>query len=248
MRIQACINGARPAGFHPLLPVGVETMAATAAAVGAVGACGVHVHPRDADGRERLLPSVIGDTVVAIRKAAAHLPISVSTAEWIEGQDEAQLSCVAGWSALGAGRPDEASVNLGERNAPSVIATLMAGGIGVEAGLATPDDARRLLGLGIAPACRRILIEIDDLAPDQATTTALAIMALLDGAAVTIERQLHGFGRSVWPMFDLAVTLGLMGRLGFEDGELLPGWTCAADNAALITAGQERFALRRVIC
>lgn len=248
MRIQACINGARPAGFHPYLPVSAEAMAAAAASVGQAGACGVHVHPRDDAGRERLLPGVIGPTVAAIKRAAAHLPVSVSTAEWIEGQDEAQLTCVASWSALGANRPDEASVNLAERNAPAVIATLMAGGIGVEAGLATPDDARRLVGLGIAPACRRILIEIDDLPPEQATTTALAIMALLDGAAVTVERQLHGFGRSVWPMFDLAVTLGLMGRLGFEDGELLPGWTRAPDNAGLIIAGLERFSLRRVVC
>ncbi|MBE9606616.1 3-keto-5-aminohexanoate cleavage protein [Acetobacteraceae bacterium H6797] len=246
MRIQACLNGARPVGFHPSLPASPEALAREAAAVAAAGACGVHVHPRDEENRERLSAAVIGPAVSAIRAAAPHLPVSVSTGEWIEGDDDQQVACVASWAALDLGKPDEASVNLSERNAPVVIATLMAGGIGVEAGLATPDDARRLLGLGVAPACRRILIEIDDLAPDQAMTTALSIMALLDGASVTVERQLHGFGRSVWPMFDLAVTLGLMGRLGLEDGELLPDWTRAEDNAALIAAGLKCFDQRRV--
>lgn len=247
MRIQACLNGARPAGFHPRLPVTPAALALAAQAVGEVGACGVHLHPRDDQARERLLPEVIGPAVAAVRQAAPHLPISVSTGDWIEEGEEAQLACVAGWAALGAGKPDEASVNLSELSAPQVIATLMAGGIGVEAGLATPDDARRLLGLGVASGCRRILIEIEDLPPDQATTTALTIMALLDGAGVGVERQLHGFGRSVWPMFDLAVTLGLMARLGFEDGELLPDWTRAPDNAALLTAGFSRSNRRQTL-
>jgi uncharacterized protein (DUF849 family) len=246
MRIQACLNGARPLGFHPCLPATPETLAADAAAVMRVGAVALHIHPRDEAGRESLAAETVCHAVLAVRSAAPGLPISVSTAEWIAGDDEAQADCIAAWSTLGNGRPDEASVNLAERNAPVAIATLLAAGIGVEAGLATPDDARRLLSLGVAPACRRMLIEIDDLPADKATTTALAILALLDGAGVVVERQLHGFGRSVWPMFDLAVTLGLMGRLGFEDGELLPDWTRAPDNAAIIAAGYARASRRRV--
>ena len=105
----------------------------------------------------------------------------------------------------------------------------------MEAGLATGADAARLLALGLAPRCRRILIEIEDLEPEAAEAEAAAILAQLDPAGP--ERQLHGFNRSAWPMARRAVALGLMLRLGLEDVAELPDGSPAADNAALIAAG-----------
>ncbi len=235
LRIQACLNGARPPGFHPRLPRTPAEVAAEAAACAAAGAVALHIHPRDASGAESLVPEVIGAAVEAVRRAAPGLPISVSTGAWIEGDDARQLAYVRGWAALPAlARPDEASVNLSEDSAPRVMAALAEGGIGVEAGLATPADATRLLALGLPSTCRRILVEIDDLPPAEAEARAEAVLALLPPDAP--EVQLHGFERSAWPLARRAAARGLMLRLGLEDVAALPDGSPAPYNAALIRA------------
>jgi len=240
VRIQACPNGARAASFHPALPLTPAALAADAAACAAAGVVAVHLHPRDIAGRETLDPVAIGAAVAAIRAAAPGLPVSVSTGAWIEADDPARRRHIAGWGALGAARPDEASVNFSEADAPAVAALLLAAGVGVEAGLATRADAARFLALGLAPQCRRILVEIGDLDAVAAREEAAAIFAALDAAGVASERQLHGEGGSVWPMFDAAMSRGLMARLGLEDGEHLPNGRRAAGNAALVAAGMRR--------
>lgn len=239
-RIQACLNGARLRGFHPRLPLAPAELAADAAAVAAAGAVALHVHPRDgATGQESLEPEAIGAAVAAIRAAAPGLPISVSTGAWIEPDDRRRIDLIRAWAGLPPDqRPDEASVNLSEGAAPEAMEALLAGGIGVEAGLATPADAARLASLGLEPRCRRILIEIDDMEAPEAQRMADEILSLLeaDGLAGP-ELQLHGSERNVWPLARRAATAGLMLRLGLEDGAELPDGTVAVDNAALIRAG-----------
>ena len=233
-RVQACLNGARAAA-HPGLPLTPAALAAEAAACAAAGAVALHLHPRAATGAETLDPAVVGAAVAAVRAAAPGLPISVSTGDWIMADDARQLACIQGWAALpAAARPDQASVNLAEPTAPAVIAALLAGGIGVEAGLATEPDAERLLALGVAPRCDRLLVEIDDLPAAQATARATAILARLGTPGP--ERQLHGSGASAWPMARLAVARGLMLRIGLEDVLVLPDGRPAPDNAALLRA------------
>ncbi len=233
LRIQACLNGARRRGFHPRLPLSPEELAADAAACAAAGAVALHLHPRDALGEESLAPEVVGAAVAAVRAAAPGLPVSVSTGDWIEGSDARQIAHVRAWGALPpSARPDEASVNLAERTAPEVIAALVAGGIGVEAGLASAADALRFLALG-AP-CRRVLVEMDDL--EEAAAVAREVLALLDAAGHAAERQLHGSGGSAWPMACLAAAGGLMLRIGLEDVDHLPAGSPAPDNAALVRA------------
>lgn len=235
-RIQACLNGARARGFHPRLPVTPGDLAADAARCAAAGAVALHIHPRGADGAETLDARAIAAAVQAVREAAPGLPVSVSTGDWIEQDDRRQIEAVRAWGALPpAARPDEASVNLSERTAPLVMEALLAGGIGVEAGLASVADADRLLGLGLLPRCRRVLVEMEDVEPAAAEAVAAAILALLGTGGP--ERQLHGFGRSAWPMARRAMALGLMLRLGLEDVAELPDGTRAPDNAALVAAG-----------
>ncbi|UFN46983.1 3-keto-5-aminohexanoate cleavage protein [Roseomonas sp. OT10] len=236
MRIQACLNGARPRDFHPALPLDTAALAHDAAACAAVGAVALHLHPRDATGCESLAPAVIGAAVRAVR-AATGLPVSVSTGAWIAPPVE-RHDGIAGWAALGAARPDEASVNLSEADAPDSMAALRRAGVGIEAGLASVGDAARLLSLGLD--CRRVLVEIPDLPAAEAVALAHAILDRLDAAQHPAERQLHGEGRSVWPCFDLARELGLMARLGLEDGALLPDGRQADGNAALVAAGLAR--------
>ncbi|MGG5823698.1 3-keto-5-aminohexanoate cleavage protein [Falsiroseomonas sp. HW251] len=235
-RIQACLNGARARGFHPLLPVTPSELAAEAAACAAAGAVAVHVHPRNARGEETLDPAAIGAAVAAIRRAAPGLPVSVSTGDWIEPDDRCRLEALRAWSRLPPeARPDEASVNLSEPTAPLAMQALLSGGIGVEAGLASVADADRLLALGLLPRCRRILVEMDDVEAAAAEAVSAAILLLLGTGAP--ERQLHGSGRSAWPMARRAVALGLMLRLGLEDVAELPDGSVARDNAALVAAG-----------
>ncbi len=235
-RIQASLNGARLRGFHPRLPLTAEALAADAAACAAAGAVALHLHPRDAAGEETLAPAVIGATVAAVRRAAPGLPVSVSTGDWIEQDDGRQIACVRAWAGLPAGeRPDEASVNLAEPTAEPVMLALLEAGIGVEAGLARVADAEKLLGLGLLRHCRRLLVEIDDIAPDLALAEARLVLARLGGEGP--ERQLHGFGRSAWPLARQAAALGLMLRLGLEDLSELPDGTPAPGNAALVAAG-----------
>ncbi|MGO8499827.1 3-keto-5-aminohexanoate cleavage protein, partial [Rhizobium ruizarguesonis] len=75
--VQACINGARPSDFHPLLPLTIDTMVRDAAASGAAGAAELHVHPRGAEGKESL--AAFDDTVGAIRRVCPGTLIGVST-------------------------------------------------------------------------------------------------------------------------------------------------------------------------
>jgi len=46
--LQACLNGDRPRGAHPALPVTPQELAADAAAVAELAVTALHVHPRDA--------------------------------------------------------------------------------------------------------------------------------------------------------------------------------------------------------
>jgi len=235
-RIQACLNGARPRGFHPRLPLTPEALAADAVACTAAGAVALHIHPRDATGRQSLRPEVIGAAVAAVRRAG--LPVSVSTGAWIEADEARQLDYVRSWAALPAeARPDEASVNLLEASAPAVIAALLEAGTGVEAGLATVADADRLLGLGVLGRCRRVLIEVDDMLPEDALRLADAILARLGAGGP--ERQLHGMDRSAWPLARRAAELGLMLRIGLEDVGEMPDGGAAEGNAALVRAARD---------
>ncbi|BFL63897.1 putative cytosolic protein [Roseomonas mucosa] len=240
MRVQACLNGARPACFHPGLPLSEAEVARDAAACAEAGAVALHLHPRNARLVESLAPEVIRGAVMAARLSG--LPVSVSTGGWIMGDDARRRAMIASWALLGEGRPEEASVNLSEPDAPAVIDALHASGIGVEAGLASVQDAERFLALD--RGCRRVLVEVPDLPPDQAVPLAKAILGRLDAAGHGAERQLHGEGRSVWPCFDLAAELGLMARLGLEDGTDLPDGRRADGNVALIRAGLARAARR----
>lgn len=235
-RIQACLNGARARGFHPRLPLTPAELAADAAACAAAGAMAVHIHPRDLNGEETLDPDAVGAAVAAVRRAAPGLHVSVSTGEWIDYDDARRIERIRAWRLLPPiARPDEATVNLSERSAPETISALIEGGIGVEAGIGSVADADRLMGLGLLPECRRVLVELDDVETPTAEAIAAGILALIGEGGP--EHQLHGFGRSAWPMARRAVALGLMLRLGLEDVAEMPDGSPAPGNAALIAAG-----------
>lgn len=237
MIVQACLNGARPADFHPALPHTAEALARDARACAVVGAAELHVHPRAPDGRESLEPAVMDKAVRAIRDACPGTMVGVSTGAWIENDVAKTRNFIAGWCEL----PDYASVNLSEEDAPAVIRLLEQIGVGVEAGLASVADTERLLELELQRPVHRILIEISETEWEHAQQVADDIAAVLAGAGLRRPILLHGFDGTVWPFVKLAAERRWSTRVGLEDGRKLPDSTTASGNAELVTAAVDIF-------
>jgi len=238
MIVQACINGARRRDFHPKLPLTVETMASDAAACVAAGAGELHIHPRGADGRESL--AAVDATVLAVRRACPGTLVGVSTGAWIENDVGRTRAAIAGWREL----PDYASVNLSEADAPAVMELLRQRGVGIEAGLATTEDAERFVALADRSRVLRILIEIDiqDLAA--ALDEARGIGAVLERAEMRRPILLHGVDATVWPFVELARQRRWSTRVGLEDGKTLADGTVAKDNPEIVAAAVAIFSSR----
>jgi len=235
MIVQACINGARRSDFHPKLPLTARAMASDAAACVAVGAAELHIHPRDADGRESL--TAVGDTVLAVRRACPGTLIGVSTGAWIENDEDRTRAAIAAWREL----PDYASVNLSEADAPAVMGLLRRRGVGIEAGLASIADAERFVGLADHDQVLRILIEIEEQELSIARKVADGIASVLERASVRRPILLHGMDATVWPFVTLAHQARWSTRVGLEDGRQLPDGTTATDNAAIVAAAFSIF-------
>lgn len=235
MLLQACLNGARARRFHPRLPVTPAAIAEDAAEAVAAGAAELHVHVRDADGRETLAPEWVDATVASLRARLPGTLVGVSTGAWIERDDDRRLAMIASWRAL----PDHASVNLSEPGAPAVIEALRRRGVAVEAGLATAADAERLVELGLGPSVLRILVEIEEQGEEEAMAAADAILAILSRAGVGKPILLHGVDRMMWPFVERAARERYSTRVGLEDGAMLPDGTTAPSNAALVAAATE---------
>lgn len=239
--LQACLNGARSRTFHVAVPLTPEELARDALACRAAGAAEFHIHPRTAEGLESFAAADIGAAVAALRTAVPGAAIGVSTREGIVADPSLRQQVFAAWHVL----PDYVSVNLSEADAPEVIRQMLDMGIGVEAGLATVADAERFVALPEAGQCLRILIEIEEQEETAAKRVAQDIMLVLDAAGMAPPRQLHGFDASQWPLFEMAVKLGLDQRIGLEDGCLLPDGSVAAGNADMIAAAAALIRLWR---
>jgi uncharacterized protein (DUF849 family) len=228
MIVQACLNGARPQGYHPRLPIAVEAIASDAADCIAAGAGELHIHARGPDGRESL--SSVDETVVAVRRTCPGTLLGVSTGAWIEGDEKRTRDCIAAWREL----PDYASVNLSEQDAPAVIALLHSKGIGVEAGLATVADAERFVALAECRRALRILIEVEEPDLEKGDVVANGIAKVLNKAELRRPILLHGSDATVWHFVERARQLRWSTRVGLEDGAQLPSGKTAAGNVALV--------------
>jgi uncharacterized protein (DUF849 family) len=234
--INACLNGARAIGSHGRLPVTPEDLAADAKAVRAAGAGAVHIHVRDASGRETLDPATVDETVRHIQQACPGLPVGVSTGAWIEPDADRRVRHVRDWSA-----PDFASVNLSEPGHAEVMDALLDAGISVEAGIFTPGDVQRLSRTGLVDAILRVLVEPgsgDQPVPDQVVLAA-AIERALNAAAVRAPRLHHGAGPATWDVLRAAVAMGRDIRVGLEDTLTDVDGKPAASNAALVRAARK---------
>ena len=234
MIIQACINGARTPDFHPALPLTADAMAQDSTACIAAGAAELHVHPRGEDGSESLSAAAMDKTVLAIRKACPGTFIGVSTGAWIEPSERQTLQSIGNWNEL----PDYASVNLSETAAPEVMELLQKRGIGIEAGLASTDDAARFVNFDIGRRALRILLEIEEQDIGEAQTVLEGIVAILDKIEIRKPILLHGFDATIWHFVEVAARRRWSTRIGLEDGRTLPDGKLTANNAAMIAAAR----------
>src|ERR1700675_3092656 len=89
-RLKAALNGGRPAPA-PSTP---QQIAAEARNAIAAGAFAVHVHPRDASGRESLAPADVAAIVDAVPN------VGITTAAWIEPDPAKRLALIRNWTKL----------------------------------------------------------------------------------------------------------------------------------------------------
>jgi uncharacterized protein (DUF849 family) len=231
--LQAALNGPFGKDVHPQMPVSALELARDAAACVAAGAQAIHLHPRDADGAERLDAQVVDAVVAAVRDACG-VPVGVSTGAWIEPDLGRRLEVIAGWSA-----PDYASVNLSEEGAADIMRTVLDAGVGIEAGVWSVEDAERLGACGLGDRLTRILIEPVAVAAGEAVTIVDEIHVALDRLGLTAPRLQHGDDEATWVLLRDAIRRGIDTRIGLEDTVDGPDGARADGNEALVRAARD---------
>lgn len=232
MMLEAALNGSRTKHDHPAVPITAAELRDDATACERAGARAFHIHPRDADGHERLQAPVV-DGAVAVVRNGTRWPVGVTSGAWIERETRRRVQHVTTWT-----EPDFASVNVGEHGSMEVIRALLGTLVGVEAGLASVEDAERLVHSDLAPRMLRVLIEPRGLPPDEALAVASAVHEVLDQARVDVPRLQHGEDAAAWPLLEDAVRRGLDTRVGLEDTLLLPDGSPASGNAELVATAR----------
>jgi len=217
---------------HRRVPTSASELALDAIAVRRAGADELHIHVRAEDGTETLEPAAVARTLMAIRQAVPGMPIGLGTGTWIKPGGRHRHQHIREWTE----KPDYASVNLGEADAPEVADLLVASGVGIEAGVWNAGDAERYVAEIDFDKCLRALVEMTDRNGDEALREAHRVLSVLDRARCALPILLHGEAGSVWPCVREAWRLGFSTRIGFEDGLHLSNGTVAADNAEMVRA------------
>ena len=235
MILQAALNGARDASFHPGVPLSVEQVVKSAVAAVGAGANELHVHIRDDRGDESLNPQAVDAMIGALHAALPGTLIGINSGGWIENDDMRRLEHIVAWRNI----PDHASVNIDEAGAIDLGMALHRRGIGIEAGLSSIDDAIKFVESPLAPLVLRILVEPDIQDLDRAMETAREIIARMSLSPNRKPILLHGFNETVWPFIREACRMRCSTRVGFEDTKILPDGREAQSNAELIGAAIE---------
>lgn len=213
--LQACLNGSRAAEEHPALPVTPERLAEDAADVAALGVTSVHIHPRDVIGAPTLVGPEVATTIATVRAAVPGIEISVST--HVPGN---RTTLIASWAPLAAGRPDIASVHVGEPGWRELAQALHQVNVAVELVVEAPANLEDL-----PPGVTRITVTATQ-------QTAETLLRLVEPLGLPI--LLHGRDDSAWPVFTYAARLEHHVRMGLEDTIKLPDGRTPKNNAELI--------------
>ena len=217
----------------------MEELARDAASCVPAGARAIHLHPRDSEGQETLEADVVDEVVKKVRGACG-VPVGTTTSAEID--PEGRLGLVRAWR-----EPDYASVNLSECGALELMEALVGIGVGIEAGVWTVEDAKRLAASGLGDRITRILVEPGELqfrdssGDKGADAVGLVedIHGALDELGLASPRLQHGDGRVTWVLLRDAVRRGLDTRVGLEDTLLNPDGERTTGNEALARAAHE---------
>jgi uncharacterized protein (DUF849 family) len=227
--LQVALNGDRIHSAAPRTPTAIGE--AARAAVDA-GAQSVHVHAFDDTGAETLDGAACASVVRAIRARCTATPISLTTSASIVADPAERLRIVSDWEEM----PDLVTANQGEAGIVELCEFLFSRGVEIEAGLLTADDARAFVRSGLAPRCRRVLIEPLDTETNAALEHAAEMEEIVVSAGITLQQVHHGYGIACWAVNKRGLARGHGIRTGFEDITLLPDGTEARDNADLVAA------------
>jgi uncharacterized protein (DUF849 family) len=208
-------------------------MAASEAA--SAGAHGIHVHAFDSTGRETLDGSACAEVLRNIRRLCPNTPISLTTSATIVANPSERLRIVEAWEQL----PDLVTANQSEVGIVALCDLLLARGVQIEAGLLTVNDAIAFVNSGLAPRCRRVLIEPLEIDINEALRNAEAIEKIVVSSGITLEQVHHGYGIASWAVNRRALSKGHGIRTGLEDVTVLPDNSPARDNTALVAAAVE---------
>lgn len=227
--LQVALNGDR---IHPAVPRTPAAIAAAAEAAVRAGAQSVHVHAFDGAGRETLDGAACGEVLRGIRRLCTETPVSLTTSATIVPTPEDRYRIVSAWAEL----PDLVTANMGEPGIAELCEMLLERRVEIEAGLLTVDDARSFVDSGLAPRCRRVLIEPLEPDTEEAIRNAAAMEEIVTGAGITLEQVHHGYEAACWAVNRRALARGHGIRTGLEDVTVLPDGSPARDNAALVAA------------
>jgi uncharacterized protein (DUF849 family) len=192
----------------------------------------LHVHAFDQANRETLDGAVCGEVLRGIRRLCPGTPVSLTTSATIVADPRDRFRIVSDWDEL----PDLVTANQGEPGIVELCEMLLARGVEIEAGLLTVSDAHAFVRAGLAPRCRRVLIEPLERDSNEALTNAAAMENIVAAAGIKIEQVHHGYGVACWAVNRRALARGHGIRTGLEDVTVLPDGSPARDNAALVAA------------
>ncbi|MET0529545.1 MAG: 3-keto-5-aminohexanoate cleavage protein [Microvirga sp.] len=234
-------GGRRTKADHPALPMTPHELAETAASCLEAGACMIHAHVRDADGRHLLDAQAYCDAIAAIRKAVGDRLLIQITSEALGIYDSGtQMDVVRAVKpeavslALRELAPDEASEPAfaefltwlrQERIVPQII-------------LYTPEEAIRLDEMrrrGLVPfETIPVLYVLGRYTPGQTSHPTDLLPFLASGQPNFSNWMVCAFGCHETACVTAGALLGGHVRVGFENNLDLPDGTRAGSNAELV--------------
>lgn len=149
-----------------MVPLSVEDLARDAAA-GVAKVARAFTFTTEFGGSERLGTDLVAQAVTKVRDACG-VPVGVSIGAWIEPDQKRRLGLVRAWRV-----PDHAPVNLSEPGAAEIMGAFIRAGVGLEAGVWTVEDVRRLAASGLGGRVTRILVEPLQVGADAAIGLAI---------------------------------------------------------------------------
>ncbi|MFY9801860.1 MAG: 3-keto-5-aminohexanoate cleavage protein [Candidatus Acidiferrales bacterium] len=236
MLIECALNGGRTRAEHPGIPYTPQELADSAREAVAAGAGAVHFHVRGRDGRESLDADDVARAVETVRAAIPATPFGVSTGAWIVPDVKTRHQKVAAWQVL----PPFASINFNEEGGVALAELLLSRGVGLEAGVGSPQAVEALVASGLADTCLRVMFEPEQQDLQAALDVVDRLEKMLDRGGVRIPRLLHGLNQTAWGLMDEALKRGYDTRIGFEDVVTLPDGRQAPSNTALVAGAMRR--------